>query len=286
MGLFAELGIEEPPTEDDLIPGPGENMESKRHAVQGETLEESLELFLRPRDDVFVGMNLFLFYSSLQKKSRDFRGPDLMVVLGTERKERKAWVIWQEDGKSPNVIVEILSPTTRAEDLGNKKRIYERVVKVPEYFVYDPFTAELSGFRLGPSQDYQPIVPSPNGRLACQQLGLELGKWAGQIRDIQATWLRWFLPDGPMLPTGAERAELEAARAQDEATRAKAQTARAETEAARAETEAARAETQAARAETQAARADKEAARADKEAARAAAAEAEILELKRRLGLS
>jgi len=44
--------------------------------------------------------------------------PDFFVVLGTEKKDRKSWVVWQKEGKYPNVIVEVLSDKTVSVDKG------------------------------------------------------------------------------------------------------------------------------------------------------------------------
>jgi hypothetical protein len=40
------------------------------------------------------------------------------VVLDTELKERKSWVVWAEDGKYPKVIIEILSKTAFFDVVG------------------------------------------------------------------------------------------------------------------------------------------------------------------------
>jgi Uma2 family endonuclease len=43
--------------------------------------------------------------------------------------------------------VEVLSPSTAAEDRGPKRLEYERV-GVREYYLFDPSTGEVEGFRL------------------------------------------------------------------------------------------------------------------------------------------
>ncbi|MEH2120308.1 MAG: Uma2 family endonuclease [Nostoc sp.] len=63
-----------------------------------------------------------IYYSPNQKKSEHFRDPDFFVVLGIQRKDCKSWVVWQEDGKHPNLIVEILSNSTVAVDKGLKNK--------------------------------------------------------------------------------------------------------------------------------------------------------------------
>jgi Uma2 family endonuclease len=49
----------------------------------------------------------------------------------------------------PDVVIEILSPSTRGRDLGLKLRLYEKT-GVPEYWVLDPVRKTTRVFRLGP----------------------------------------------------------------------------------------------------------------------------------------
>lgn len=87
-------------------------MESDLHRQQMDLLIDCLEWWWRDRNDFYASGNLTIYFSPDQIKSRDFRGPDFFVVLGTERKPRKSWILWAENGKYPNVIVEILSEST------------------------------------------------------------------------------------------------------------------------------------------------------------------------------
>lgn len=64
-----------------------------------------------------------IYYSTRQLKSDDVRGLDFFVVLNTERKKRKSWVVWDEDGKYPNFILEILSDSTTKNDRNLKKQL-------------------------------------------------------------------------------------------------------------------------------------------------------------------
>jgi hypothetical protein len=131
------------------------------------------------------------------------------VVLDTEHKVRESWVLWEENGQVPNFILEITSPSTEATDRGEKKRIYERVLRIPEYFIYDPRAAVLEGYRLGPQRTYEPITPDTEGRIPSQQLGLLLGVVEGTYQGYHEKWLRWYTPDGNLILTAAEeRAQL------------------------------------------------------------------------------
>ena len=64
----------------------------------------------------------------------------------------------------PDVIIELLSPTTAKEDRTTKKRIYEQTFHTSEYYLYDPDTQQLEGWRLGPRKRYK----APSARLTSE----------------------------------------------------------------------------------------------------------------------
>lgn len=175
-------------------------LETELHLRQLVLLIQCLELWWKDRQDYYAFGNLTIYYSPRQLKSEQFRGPDFFVVLGTERKPRKSWVVWQEDGKYPNVIVEILSNTTAKTDRGLKKQIYQDTFRTPEYFWFEPNSFEFQGFQLVGGQ-YQALQPNPQGWLWSQQLELYLG--------IHAEKLRFFTPDGQLIFTPEETAAAE-----------------------------------------------------------------------------
>ena len=177
------------------------SLESYAHLQQILILLQCLEWLWQERNDYFAAANLTIYYSPNQKKSEYFRGPDFFVVLGTERRlERKSWVVWGEGGKYPDVIVEILSPSTAKIDRGEKKQIYQDIFRTPDYFWFDPETLELQGFRLMEGQ-YQAIEPTDRGWLWSDLLGLFLGIYQQQ--------LRYFNREGELIPTPAEVAKQE-----------------------------------------------------------------------------
>ena len=182
-----ELESREPPLETEL------------HFRQIMLLLECLEFLWRERNDFYAMGNLTIYYSPRQRKSEDFRGPDFFVVLGTERKPRKSWVVWEENGQYPNVIVELLSESTANVDRGMKKEIYQNIFRTPEYFWFDPHTLELKGFELLRSI-YQELSPNDRGWLWSEQLQLFLG-----IHDQK---LRVFTPGGELVPTPEEVAQF------------------------------------------------------------------------------
>lgn len=212
-------------SEDEVIFPPGDilsdepPLESDLHRDQIDLLIRILKLWWRERQDFYASGNLTIYYSPNQKKSEYFRGPDFFVVLGTQKKDRKSWVVWQEDGKYPNVIVEILSSSTTAVDKGLKKQVYQDTFRTPDYFWFHPVTMEFQGFHLVDGK-YQEIQPTTDGRLWSQQLELYLGVYEGK--------LRFFTTENQLILSSEELAEQERLRAEQAEERAQQSEERAQ----------------------------------------------------------
>jgi Uma2 family endonuclease len=205
------------PTEDDLPYDDGEPMETARHRDQMILLITSLQLHWADRSGYYVGGNMFVHYDPSNK--RRSRGPDFFLVLDVEDRERKSWVVWQEGMRFPNVIIELLSDTTREVDKGEKKELYEQLFRTPEYYLYDPFSQEFIGYYLYGGH-YQEVQPDAEQKIFSAATGLYLG-----VRD---GWLRWLTADGIVVPTPLEWAEQEHQRAEQAHQRAEQERQRAE----------------------------------------------------------
>lgn len=203
-------------------------MESHWHLRCMTLLIEQIDDYLAGRTDYYVGGNMFIYYSPEQVRNKDFRGPDFFFVWDTHRQPmRDYWVVWEEDLKTPDVVIELLSRSTKQEDVGPKSKIYREILKVGNYFVFDPDTNVLEGWRLEKKR-YVPIRPDERGRLYCDELELFLGSWPGEISGYDAKWLRFFDKEGRVLPTGSERAKAERLRAEAEMHRAETEKGRAD----------------------------------------------------------
>ncbi len=202
-------------------------MESSLHYAQLALLVACLEWLWRDRTDFFIGANLTIYFSKEQLKNRDFRGPDFFLVNQTEKKPRKSWVVWEEAGQYPDVIIELLSDSTAKVDKTLKKELYQTRFRTPEYFWFSPETLELEGYRLI-DRTYQPIEHNQAGFLWSQVMGLHLGVYNGQ--------LRYFLENGDLVmtpPEAARQAVEEARQAEESARQATLEAQQAEHRAAR-----------------------------------------------------
>lgn len=212
-----EWELKLPPT--DLIYDDGEPLESNRHRNGINILIRSLNQYWHERQDYYCGGNMFIYYSIEQAKNRDFRGPDFFAVLDVDgTRERLSWITWEENGRYPDIIIELMSPSTTKIDLNQKKDLYERVFKTRNYLVYNPFEpASLQGWESSSSLHYQDIPPNSDGRLWCDTLGLWVGTWEGKIDGETVPWLRFFDPDGNLVLLPEEVAQQQAETAQQQA---------------------------------------------------------------------
>jgi Uma2 family endonuclease len=219
MTLRHQPSIALPPTQAELPYDDNTTMETQRHKVQMDLLIDTLSFWLDQREDGYVGGNMFVYYSLKQIKNQDFKGPDFFAVLDVPKGERLSWVSWEE-GKAPDVVIELLSISTASVDKNEKKLIYQNQMRVPEYFWFNPFNSnDWAGFMLQNSV-YQPIAQNSQGQLVSQVLGLALVRWQGIYRGINTTWLRWANLEGELLPNSEEIAGQEKIRAEQEKIRA------------------------------------------------------------------
>ena len=234
----------------DLPSEDGIPSESQWHHLQIALLEDILHQHWPDVMDYFVGGNMFVYYSFDQVRNRDYKGPDFFVVKGVDgARIRPSWVVWEEGGRYPDVIIELLSPSTAAEDLGPKKELYERVFKTFEYFCVDPTDHSIQGWQLERCE-YVPRPKDERGWLWSDSLQVWLGFQEGVFQGVRDSWLRLMNADGERVPTSAERAEAERQNAETERQRAEVERQNAETERQRAEVERQNAEVERQRAET------------------------------------
>ncbi len=151
---------------------------------------------------VYVGANMFVHYERGNRNRHV--SPDVFVVKGVQkevRPKRRNYRVWEE-GKGPDFVVEFTSESTREEDQTTKCAIYQDILRVSEYFLFDPFEEylhpRLQGFRLAKG-DYRPIRPL-KGRLPSKVLGLHLEPSGDLLRLYDQA-------GGRRLPTPPEQRE-------------------------------------------------------------------------------
>ncbi|MBL8196491.1 MAG: Uma2 family endonuclease [Blastocatellia bacterium] len=222
------------------------------HIFQSQLLRETFQPPNYSSNEVFVATDLNLYFDVNHPSW--YKRPDWFASVGIpnlyeDKDLRLSYVVWQE-GVTPLVIVELLSPSTENEDLGKTTRIkkssrkgkeeeippkwevYESILKVPYYFTYDHLTKKILAFQLS-SDGYISFLPNSQGFYYLSDVELYLGLWTGYYEKASTIWLRWFDRHFNLIPTPLERvqAEKKQERIEKEQAQAEKERERAEKEA-------------------------------------------------------
>lgn len=139
-------------------------------------IEPHLRYRYSKREDVYVGINQLIYYSEGVKPKRV--AVDIFVSFDVPSYPRDIYRI-AEEGKPPDWVIEVASPSTFKYDVEGKKDLYE-AMGVGEYWVYDPqgwmHDPRLQGWVLEPG-GYRELVDMARPGLAValrsEVLGLE-----------------------------------------------------------------------------------------------------------------
>jgi len=202
--------------------------ETPAHVRNSRYAVEPLEQWFAGDGDVFVAANMFVYF--VQGNPRRHVSPDLFVVKGVPKvtePERRSYRTWEENGKGPDAVIEFTSKSTRREDTVTKLELYRDILKVSEYFLFDPhdeyLRPRLQGFRLWRGR-YARIKPV-DGRLPSRVLGLDLEAEGALVRFFDPAAGR-RLPIPPEVQEALEQADSEVRRADEARRQAEAEAAR------------------------------------------------------------
>ncbi|MFM7449641.1 MAG: Uma2 family endonuclease [Leptolyngbyaceae cyanobacterium] len=236
---------------------PGEpGLPDEFHDLQPQLLSRTLRLADYASDRCFTGTDMNLYYDA--EHPLWHKRPDWFLVVDVPRLYagqdlRNSFVVWDE-GKTPRVIVELLSPGREEEDLWiytderieenlpgalapytieadesgvsppHKWIVYEQVLQVPYYLVFSRYSNRLRYFKLVDRRYQEQGLDRVNPRAWLPDLGIGLGLWQGEFDGITRLWLRWYDETGNWILTPTEgaalRAEREALQAEHERQRA------------------------------------------------------------------
>jgi Uma2 family endonuclease len=122
-------------------------------------LVEALKKHFQDQPQVYVSGNLLIYYEEGHPELSV--APDVFVVLDVPKQTRYTYKVWEE-GKAPDVVIEITSRTTQKKDEQVKPTLY-RQLGIQEYFQYDPqgeyLKPALKGRRLTSHRRYQAMTP-------------------------------------------------------------------------------------------------------------------------------
>ncbi len=238
------------PSEDPEEPG----LPDEFHDYQPALLSETFRLSNYTSEDIFSAADLNLYYDS---DNHWYKRPDWFGVIGQPEgcdsdELRLSYVVWQES-LIPFVVVELISPGTENEDFGRtedqpgrpptKWTVYERILQIPYYVIYNRYDNSLKAFRLENGR-YQAIKIGVDRMIWFPEISAGLGTWQGKYKRFTREWLRWYDESG-WIPTEKEASDQQILQERLAKQRAERKARRAEEEAKRAEQEAKRAEQEA-----------------------------------------
>ena len=184
----------------------GEPMaETGRHVRALLDMIDMIDWHFRDTPDVHVSGNMFLYYE--ESNPRKVISPDVFMVRGVSKKDLRTYKTWEQQPYL-DFVLELASPSTYVKDFNEKKTIYEKILRVKEYYIYDPY-GEIHpyfiGFRLA-GDAYQEIA-FVDGRLPSETLGLELGERDGVLRLYDPVKGTWFGPGREHVAEAESRAQ-------------------------------------------------------------------------------
>jgi Uma2 family endonuclease len=187
-------------------------------------LIKSLQDYYADDPLTYVSGDLLMFYERGNK--RRHLAPDVFVVRGVPKHRRLNYLIWEE-GKGPDLVIEVTSKSTRKEDLTSKRDLYRDTLQVSEYFLFDPLAEylrpQLQGFRLLDGEYV--AIRAIEGRLPSVLTGLHFEAHGNQLRLYDPTLDRWLpTPQEKVIEAEARSREAEARSREEVAARRAAET--------------------------------------------------------------
>ena len=176
----AGVAAEVPQAEDVEYPEGRWVAPSVAHGDAVEQATGALRYHFREHEDVLVAMELVVYYR--RGNNRVWLQPDVQVVHRVGRGGRSVFKVWEE-GKPPDFVLEVASPSTAGKDAQHKVGEYASL-GVREYWRLDPvgelMARPLEGYvaRAGGYEPAPALAIEGRTWLRSEVLGLELrGEW-------------------------------------------------------------------------------------------------------------
>ena len=197
----------------------GEPMaETEKHRKVMIDVIDILDQHFQHIPDVHVSGNLLLYYE--EGNPRKSVSPDVFMVGGLSKKELRVYKTWEQP-PTLDFVLELASPSTFRRDFSEKKEIYQNILRVKEYFIYDPYgeiEPDFIGFRL--IGEVYEAIEFVDGRLLSETLDLALEARDGMLRLYNPAVETWLEPSWERVDKAETRATEEAHTRQEAETRA------------------------------------------------------------------
>ena len=223
-----------------------ENGVDQFHSFQSELLWLTFFPANYRSDRIFSACDLNLYYDVHHQNW--YKRPDWFGVVGVpklydDEDLRLSYVIWQE-GVSPHIVVELLSPSTEKEDLGESRLntsqnrasrngasqngqsekppakwdVYEKILRIPYYVIFSRYTDRMRVFTL--QSDRYVEQDLAESKIWMPEIELGIGLWQGRYKGVNRLWLRFYDANNDWILLEAEKLELDKQLAQQRAEQA------------------------------------------------------------------
>lgn len=205
-------------------------------------LKAILSIIWQVRTDWFFGVDMGIYYERNVNPPAPII-PDGFLSLGVERFRirakgrtgRLSYVLWEENGILPILVLEVVSQTYGGEY--DKKKIDYAELVILYYVIYDP--DRYQSRRGQPLEVYRLVdgvyVRQPGEPVYLPEIGLGIGREVGTYEGWTREWLFWYDQDGRKYPSPDEAREQAEQRAEQASQALEQERQRAEQERQRAE---------------------------------------------------
>jgi Uma2 family endonuclease len=204
---------------------------------------------LHPDGQYAIGQDCGIYWRETDPPEKGAEAPDWFYVPNVPANIdgfRRSYVLWREH-MAPFIALEFasgngeeerdrtpLAVTAEGTTKPGKFWVYEKIIRIPYYGIYEIKTGNLEVYHLI-DLVYRRIEPNERGHYPIPVLDVELGLWQGSYQNQELLWLRWWDSQGNLLLTGSEQVVIERARTEQEQQRTEQERQRAEQERQRAE---------------------------------------------------
>jgi Uma2 family endonuclease len=250
--LFAQESIADPPLpppfpdHTQLPESDGTFVKNFQEHPQAIILTDSLTPILErlhPDGYYAIGQDCGIYWRETDPPERGAEAPDWFYVPNVppqlDGEIRRSYVLWREY-IVPTIALEFASgdgseehdqtplPSSRRRDAPKPGKfwVYERIIRIPYYGIYQVNTGDLEVYQLVGAR-YQQLTPNDRGHYPIPLMEVELGVWQGTYQNQTQRWLRWWDRSGNLLLTGSERAAVAEQRAESAEQRAESAEQRA-----------------------------------------------------------
>ena len=174
---------------------------------------------LHPDGQYAIGQDCGIYWRETDPPEKGAEAPDWFYVPNVgpdvDGQIRRSYVLWREH-LAPLIALEFASgngdeerdrtPISRSREAEIAKPgkfwVYERIVRIPYYGIYEINKGKLEVYNLV-NGFYQQMSPNERGHYPITPMRIELGLWQGSYQNQNQLWLRWWDEQGNLLLIGA-----------------------------------------------------------------------------------